>query len=99
MKRSIWLFFTPFRRKPESRSAQKYGIPGRASLARNDDFLLLSRVLQEAPVKTGIQSFQKIGRFWIPACAGMTGFYESIGIRIPEFLRNQKRHWATAFCS
>jgi len=37
-----------FRRKPESRSAEKYWIPGRASLARNDDFFLLSRVLQEA---------------------------------------------------
>jgi hypothetical protein len=33
---------------PESRIARKYWIPGRASLARNDDFLLLSRVLQEA---------------------------------------------------
>jgi hypothetical protein len=33
---------------PESRIARKYWIPGRASLARNDNFLLLSRVLQEA---------------------------------------------------
>ena len=30
------------------------------------------------PVKTGIQSFQYLGRFWIPACAGMTTFYEAI---------------------
>jgi hypothetical protein len=37
-----------FRRKPESRIAQKNWIPGRALLARNDDFLLLSRVLHEA---------------------------------------------------
>jgi len=36
-----------FRRKPESRSARKNWIPGRASLARNDAFPLLSRVLQE----------------------------------------------------
>jgi hypothetical protein len=39
-----------FRRKPESRIAQKNWIPGRALFARNDDFLLLSRVLQEAQV-------------------------------------------------
>jgi hypothetical protein len=32
------------------------------------------------PVKTGIQSFQYLGRFWIPACAGMTTFYEFINI-------------------
>jgi hypothetical protein len=30
------------------------------------------------PVKTGIQSFQWVCRFWIPACAGMTTFYEII---------------------
>jgi hypothetical protein len=30
------------------------------------------------PVKTGIQYFQKLGRSWIPACAGMTTFYETI---------------------
>ena len=30
------------------------------------------------PVKTGIQSFQYLGRFWIPACAGMTPFYDFI---------------------
>jgi hypothetical protein len=30
------------------------------------------------PVKTGIQSFQYLGRFWISACAGMTTFYELI---------------------
>ncbi len=30
------------------------------------------------PVKTGIQSFQYLGRFWIPVCAGMTTFYETI---------------------
>jgi hypothetical protein len=28
------------------------------------------------PVETGIQYFQKPGRFWIPACSGMTTFYE-----------------------
>jgi hypothetical protein len=32
------------------------------------------------PVKTGIQSFQSVGWFWIPACAGMTTFYETIKI-------------------
>ncbi len=31
-------------------------------------------------VKTGIQSFQYLGKFWIPACAGMTIFYEVIKI-------------------
>jgi len=41
-----------FRRKPESRIVRKYWIPGRASLARNDDFLLFSRVLQEAQINT-----------------------------------------------
>jgi len=30
------------------------------------------------PVKTGIQSFQALYRFWIPAYAGMTIFYETI---------------------
>jgi hypothetical protein len=25
--------------------------------------------------ETGIQSFQEFGRFWIPACSGMTSFY------------------------
>jgi hypothetical protein len=34
---------------PESRIAKKTWIPGRASLARNDDFSLLPRVLQEPP--------------------------------------------------
>jgi len=33
------------------------------------------------PVKTGIQSFQYLGRFWIPACAGMTTFYEFINVQ------------------
>jgi hypothetical protein len=32
---------------PESRTASKSWIPGRASLVRNGDFLLLSKVLQE----------------------------------------------------
>ncbi len=36
------------------------------------------------PVKTGIQSFQYLGRFWIPACAGMTTFYEFINVRCAE---------------
>jgi hypothetical protein len=45
-----------FRRKPESRIARKYRIPGRDSLARNDDFLLLPRVLQEAQI---------YAKFWI----------------------------------
>ncbi len=36
------------------------------------------------PVKTGIQSFQYLGKFWIPACAGMTTFYEFIKIRIKK---------------
>jgi hypothetical protein len=31
-------------------------------------------------LKTGIQSFQYLGRFWIPACAGMTTFYDFIKI-------------------
>jgi hypothetical protein len=30
------------------------------------------------PVETGIQYFQKPGRLWIPACAGMTTFYQTI---------------------
>jgi hypothetical protein len=34
------------------------------------------------PVKTGIQSFQYLGRFWIPACAGMTTFYDFINFAI-----------------
>jgi hypothetical protein len=49
---------TPSGEKPESRSAQKYWIPGRASLALNDDFLLLSRVLQEAQVFNFLDHFQ-----------------------------------------
>jgi hypothetical protein len=32
------------------------------------------------PVKTGMTSFQYLGRFWIPACAGMTTFYETTNI-------------------
>jgi hypothetical protein len=28
------------------------------------------------PVKTGIQFFHRIGRLWIPASAGMTGFLQ-----------------------
>jgi hypothetical protein len=44
-----------FRQKSESRIAQKYWIPGRASLARNDDFLFLSRVLQEALMKGDLE--------------------------------------------
>jgi hypothetical protein len=39
------------------------------------------------PVKTGIQSFQHLGRFWIPACAGMTTFYETI--IIDELIKNR----------
>jgi hypothetical protein len=38
-------------RKPESRIALKSWIPGRASLARNDDFPMLSKVLQEPQKK------------------------------------------------
>ena len=37
-------------------------------------------------VKTGIQSFQYLGRFWIPACAGMTTFY---GFIKREFGKNR----------
>jgi len=36
------------------------------------------------PVKTGIQSFQYLGRFWIPACPGMTTFYDFIDFRSPQ---------------
>jgi hypothetical protein len=32
------------------------------------------------PVETGIQSFQSLCRFWIPAYAGMTTFYEIIKV-------------------
>ncbi len=39
------------------------------------------------PVKTGIQSFQYLGRFWIPACAGMTTFYETINL--DDFVKSQ----------
>jgi uncharacterized protein with GYD domain len=42
-----------FLTKPEFRIDRKSWIPGRASLARNDDFLLVSRVLQEPQYKEG----------------------------------------------
>ena len=34
------------------------------------------------PVKTGIQSFQVLGRLWIPACAGMTDFLRMCQLQI-----------------
>ena len=46
-----------FRRKPESRIGRNSWIPGRASLARNDDFLLLSRILQEANINSYFNGF------------------------------------------
>ena len=44
------------------------------------------------PVKTGIQFFQWVGIFWIPACAGMTTFCEIIIIYTKDsiFLRENK---------
>ena len=61
--------FTPsFRRKPESRIARKSWIPGRASLARNDDFRLLSRVLQEAHI---LPKSPLTPLFQIPRYAGL----------------------------
>jgi hypothetical protein len=42
----------------------------------------LKRPLFVIPVETGIQSFQLVCRFWIPACAGMTSFYETISFHI-----------------
>ena len=38
------------------------------------------------PLETRIQSFQYLGRFWIPACAGMTTFYETIKIDFHDFI-------------
>jgi hypothetical protein len=42
------------------------------------------------PVETGIRSFQYLGRFWIPACAGMTTFYEFL--KINNFAINQQKN-------
>jgi hypothetical protein len=61
------------RRKPESRIAWKSWIPGRALLAWNDDFLLLSRVLQEAQVFNKLYFTAGIlGKdwFWLPFYLG-----------------------------
>ncbi len=41
------------------------------------------------PVKTGIQSFQYLGGFWIPACAGMTTFYEIINLTLREMQKGR----------
>jgi hypothetical protein len=45
----------------------------RASLARNDDLIFLSRVLQQAPLKTGIQKSNN--QSWAPSFPGMTSIY------------------------
>jgi hypothetical protein len=39
----------------------------------------LKRPVFVIPVETGIQSFHLVCRLWIPACAGMTTFYEPAG--------------------
>jgi apolipoprotein D and lipocalin family protein len=41
------------------------------------------------PVKTGTQSFQYLGRFWIPACAGMTTSYEFIKAKRSRFFEEK----------
>jgi hypothetical protein len=41
------------------------------------------------PVKTGIHSFQQIGKFWIPACAGMTIFFAKLSLLIKTNVGNR----------
>jgi hypothetical protein len=39
---------------------------------------ILKTLFSVIPVKTGIQSFQQLGWFWLPPCEGMAVFYETI---------------------
>ncbi len=47
------------------------------------------------PVKTGIKSFQKVCGFRLPACEGITTFYEIINF--DEFVKVHLRRCAASF--
>jgi hypothetical protein len=59
----------------------------------DDPVKSLKMLFSVIPVKTGIQSFEKLGWFWIPAYAGMTTFYETI--TFDGFVKSPSRRCAS----